>query len=323
MADYSDAFRAIRRKNDVQVVVSRLIRTEEATSVANARLHEHMYDATTISIANIPELELWRPDTIERCGLSVVELFGERREVTLNLGTQKSSSGEYVNEAIFYDDSMTYDSESDRYEITVYIPAKCRNGLAIEGFDDSIVIFEIVEPYRGPDHKRVSVVGQYLTTLPPVIVQGKAEKKTPSAEDPVFPSSADRCDIGAGTIPSYYENSQGYDRDYLFTNSDPVYRVLTSGIVPEAMRDEVQFANVSGYLYDDKTRSSCSVPTSVLSMTSNVSIPVMTELDLQPTTLSGAFDLTIWESELRNDWAKSNNLTVKNTMTVSASIERV
>lgn len=338
MADLTNAFKSIRQSNDKEVTASYTTsevvvedgRERLLVNVTNAKLHPYMYDATTISVKNIPELEMSNPDIMKRCWLSINEILGENRELRFNLGTRLDKEGLPFTASVFYDTQFVYNSEEDRYELTIYIPAKCSDGTDNEGFDDSYVTFECKEPERhipeeqDPENPYVllSINGQYITGLPPLIVQGKAKKKDPEAFDPVFQTSADRCSIGEGTIPSYYENSQGYTKDYLFTNANPIYHVMTSGFIPEGMKEHVEFSNVSGYLVDELTESVKILPTSAYS-TETKTLDVMTILDGQSAPMTGDFEVSVWETLIKNDWAKKNNATIKNVVTVSAEIQRI
>lgn len=338
MADLTNAFKSIRQSNDKEVTASYTTsevvvedgRERLLVHVTNAKLHPYMYDATTISVKNISELEIWNPDFMKRCWLSINEILGENRELTFNLGTRLDKEGNPVSASVFYDTQFIYNSEEDRYELTIYVPAKCSDGTDTEGFDDSYVLFECTEPEshipeeQDPENPYVllSVTGQYITALPPLIVQGKAEKKDLSADDPVFPLSADRCSIGEDTIPSYYENSQGYTKDYLFTNAKPIYHVMTSGFIPESMKTQVAFENVSGYLMDEITESVNMLETSHYS-TETKTLDVMTILDGQSAPMTGDFEVSVWETLIKNDWAHENQATIKNVVTVSAAIQRL
>ena len=340
MADLTNAFKSIRQSNDKEVTASYTTsevvvedgRERLLVNVTNAKLHPYMYDATTISVENIPELELWNPDIMKRCWLSINEILGENRELTFNLGTRLDKDGLPITASVFYDTQFVYNSEEDRYELTIYVPAKCSDGTNTDGFDDSYVLFECTEPdshipeEQDPENPYVllSITGQYITALPPLIVQGKAEKKEPGAEDPVFPADADRCSIGEGTIPSYYENSQGYTKDYLFTNAEPLYHVMTSGFIPDSMKEQVSFVDVSGYLEDEITESVNMLQTE-WKETKSETMDVMTILDGQSSPMSGNFEVSVWETLIKNDWAASpeNSATIKNVVTVSAAIQRL
>lgn len=340
MADLTNAFKSIRQSNDKEITASYTTsevvvedgRERLLVNVTNAKLHPYMYDATTISVENIPELELWNPDIMKRCWLSINEILGENRELTFNLGTRLDKDGLPITASVFYDTQFVYNSEEDRYELTIYVPAKCSDGTNTEGFDDSYVLFECTEPEshipeeQDPENPYVllSITGQYITALPPLIVQGKAEKKEPGAADPVFPPNADRCSIGEGTIPSYYENSQGYTKDYLFTNAEPLYHVMTSGFIPDSMKEQVSFVDVSGYLMDEITESVNMLETE-WKETKTETMDVMTILDGQSSPMTGNFEVSVWETLIKNDWAASpeNSATIKNVVTVSAAIQRL
>ena len=327
MADASNAFKTKRISNLCDATVSRADYTTvvedgittETVRVKNVKLHALMYDATLISIDDVPELELWREDALSRCWLSVNEFAGEKRSVTFNMSTRLDREGNPVSMSVFYEDKLRYNSEERRYELSIFVPARCTNGVIDDGFDDSYVIFECVAP--GEDNF-FSITGQYTTALPPLIVQGKASKRNQDEGDPVFPKTADRCDIGVDTIPCYYENSQGYTKDYLFTNAEPKYHILTSGLVPASMAGQVEFDSVSGYLLDEKTGSINQLQTEEIE-SFNKSLDVMTNLDSISVPFTGDFEVTVWDTDIDSEWAKNEKSSSKNIVTVSAELHRL
>jgi hypothetical protein len=231
------------------------------------------------------------------------------------MGTRLDEDGNPVHCSVFYDDQFTYDSQKDRYELTIFIPAYCKNSNTIEGFNESTVLLEV----RGSG---LSVDGSYETVLPPFIVQGKAHKEDPSEEDPVFPNNADRCSIGEGTIPAYYENSKGYDSDYLFTCASAMYCVETSGFMPSDMAESTEFQDVSAYLHNSKTGSDIMLNIEALESVSTT-IPVMKLLEEPERVFNGEYEVTMWKSRIDCDWARENLATAENELTVSASVRGI
>lgn len=285
------------------------------TIVVNATLLPYLYDATTISIENLSGLDLGNPDSLNHCWINVIDRFDYSRSVQFCMGTRLDEDGNPVHCSVFYDDQFTYDAQKDRYELTIFIPAYCKNSNTIEGFNESTVLFEV----RGSG---LSVDGSYETVLPPFILQGKAHKEDPSEEDPVFPSNADRCSIGEGTIPAYYENSKGYDSDYLFTCASAMYCVETSGFMPSDMAESTEFQDVSAYLHNSKTGSDIMLSIEALEPVSTT-IPVMKLLDEPERVFNGQYEVTTWKSRIDSDWARENLATAENEMTVSASVRGI
>jgi hypothetical protein len=99
---------------------------------------------------------------------------------------------------------------------------------------------------------------------------------------------------------------------------------MTSGFIPEGMKEQVSFENVSGYLVDELTESVNMLPTSACG-TEKKTLEVMTILDGLSAPMKGNFEVSVWETRIENDWAASpeNRATIKNVVTVSAAIQRL
>ena len=88
------------------------------------------------------------------------------------------------------------------------------------------------------------------------------------------------------------------------------------------MKEQVAFANVSGYLVDELTEAVNMLPTE-WQETKTETMYVMTILDGQSSPMTGSFEVSVWETQIKNDWAKQNEATIKNVVTVSAQIQRL
>ena len=62
-----------------------------------------------------------------------------------------------------------------------------------------------------------------------------------------------------------------------------------------------------------------------LQETKSETMDVMTILDGQSSPMTGNFEVSVWETLIKNDWAASpeNSATIKNVVTVSAAIQRL
>ena len=311
MAFDSSEFITIRKNSNREDMLVSTVLSDH--SIVNATVKSHLYDYATIQFKNVPGLNLSSVDVMNRIWLSIMDRYDS--ELTdFCLGTRLDSSGNPVDTLIFYDRDLLYDSDSDTYSLNVIIPAKCSSGSATHGFNESIATVSISGTFEG---KSVEFVKSYIADLPPILLQQKSEKKSSSDEDPVFPEVANRCDIGSGRIPSYYDNAMGYASDYLFTNGSPTYRVRTFGLIPYDLRDSLSFSNVSGYVYDDRT-GSVNYLTTVSGSSSTVKMDVM--------NLGGGvrymakFSRKTWKTDLDSQYAKQNGISLSNTFTVSATI---
>lgn len=317
MADLSNAFKYFRIDNSVRAQVAYPRVVDGVVEIVNVMLEPYMYDATTIAVKNLSELRLGDSDAMTRCRLTISELIGSSPR---NVSFVMSERAQYSS-SIFYDDFFTYNSSEDRYELTIYIPSKCINGSRVEGFNDASVLFE-ASSSSFEDDEDLTITGSYFTRLPPFILQGKAVRANISEEDPVFPNDTDRCSVGEGCIPAYYENSQGYSSDYLFTNSSPLYQILSSGFMPSEVSDQMEFLNVSGYMLDDDTGSSNYLATSFVGV-SRDSATVMTISSSSTVVFTSDYDLSIWNTQIASDYANQSKATIKNVVIVSGEVRRI
>jgi hypothetical protein len=318
MALDSSEFITVRKNSNREDMIVSTVLSDH--SIVNATVKSHLYDYTTIQIKNVPGLNLSSADAMNRIWLSILDRYdGELTEFCL--GTRLDSSGNPVDSLIFYDRELLYDSDSDTYSINVVIPAKCSSGSDTQGFNESIATVSIAGAMDG---KPIEFVKSYIANLPPLLLQVKPEKKSSSEEDPVFPESANRCDIGSGKIPSYYDNAMGYSRDYLFTDGSPRYLVKTRGLIPYELRDSLSFSNVSGYVYDDRTGSANYLNTVESGSPSTVNMTVMSVTDGNGSSQYMAkFYRKTWKSDLDSQYARQNGISLSNVFTVSATIVEV
>lgn len=236
--------------------------------ITNATLKARLYDATVISFRDSLGTRVSEPEDLCKFSIKIMELIGDdKKTIEFNLGTRKpmiydSATGREVQddkadpiqEAVFYDSSFRLNEETGRYELTVYVGAKCGTGSNVFGFNDSEVFVELIET---DDHPSTTLA--YRAILPPFILQGLPEK-CDSAADPVIPDGESRTDYGYDpdtgeyTIAPYKQNAYGFDRDFMFTNSDPLYKIVTSGFMPDGLGD-YDFSGFGASLVNDKTGS--------------------------------------------------------------------
>lgn len=279
--DYQSSFTYRRINNDSDVDVSYPTIHYEMVSehgepetlkpvfdITNATLRARFYDATVISFEYSLGTRVSEPEDLCKFSIKIMELIGDdKKTIEFNLGTRKpmiydpvtgrevqDDEADPIREAVFYDPSFSLNEETGRYELTVYVGAKCGTGSSVFGFNDSEVFVELMET---DDHP--STILSYRAILPPFILQGLPEKHG-SASDPVIPEGESRADYGYDpdtgeyTIAPYSQNAYGFDRDFMFTNSEPLYKIVTSGFMPDGLRD-YDFSDFGASLVNDKTGS--------------------------------------------------------------------
>lgn len=271
--DYKSTFTYERINNDVDVDASYSIITtvmEDGVPRAqfdttNATLKARFYDHTRIKFADNSGMVIDPAEALKNMTINVTECLGaNRKSVTFNMATRKIlidgvETGETCDDFIFYDTFLTYNTETQQYEMSIYIPARCSITGSVKGFNDSIVTVTYKSVKHG-EELGISTL-KYRTVLPPFILQGVPKKKTASDADPVFPNEANRPDIGYDpdsdtyVIQSYAENSQNCNRDFFFTNGDPLYVIETSGFMPSDFYSYYKFGDVDAFLVNDKTES--------------------------------------------------------------------
>lgn len=287
--------------------------------IEDAVMYPYMYDATKIFYRDSLGTDLSVEDSIKNFELSLTEsVSSDRKAFEMNMYTRKDENGvDHWNEKVFYSDSFVYDPNTGYYTLVIYTPAKSEdqdhNGL---GYNDSVISVE--ENMSAPPESaylRVSV--EYRTNLPPCLIQGIPKKVNPSDGDLVFPSDATRVDIGVDQIPDYYSNSQGYDKDYLFTNSNPLYVADASGFLPSDIKDDYTFSAVSAYLENTDTTMITPVEVNLLSSGSVNENAIDVTENGSTTSYSAQLEKYIWRTNI----AANTTGSVKNVLTIEASVE--
>ena len=264
--DYSASFTYRRLPNDKDVDVSyatiAYIHDPEHGGglrpdygITNATLKARMYDVTVIEFSDNLGSHLGNADDLTKFEMTVMECIGNNRKTqTFNMGTR---DGIIINgipgfkESIFYDPGFSYNEQTGKYELTIYIGAAASGGY---GFNDAEVTVKFLEQIDG-----VFPAVKYRAILPPFILQGVPVKC--AGEDRVIPDSESRVDYGYDPSTGQYladpyrNNAYGYDRDFLFTNGDPLYKIITSGFMPDNLRSYFEFSGFSADLVNDKTGS--------------------------------------------------------------------
>jgi len=276
--DYSASFTYRRLPNDRDVDVSyatiAYIPDPEhgggerpVFGITNATLKARMYDATVIEFSDNIGSHLGKADDLAKFEMTVMECIGNNRKTqTFNMGTREGiiiNGRSDFKELIFYDPGFTYNEQTGKYELTIYIGAAAGS----YGFNDAEVTVKFREGIDG-----VFPTVKYRAILPPFIMQGLPIKS--EGEDRVIPDDESRVDYGYDPSTGQYlaepykNNAYGYDRDFLFTNGDPLYKIITSGFMPDNLRSDFEFSGFSAALVNDKTGSKYALetPTSALNM---------------------------------------------------------
>jgi hypothetical protein len=167
--------------------------------------------------------------------------------------------------------------------------------------------------YEGRDYYT-----SYRTNLPPFIINGRPVKRNPNEEDPVIPSYADRVNFGVDTVPSYYENSQGFQNNYLFTNSTPMYTITASGYLPKYLDEIYEFREIQAYMLNEKTSMKTDLPISLVSTSQN-ELSVM-KVDGSSVPFKSQFDLTTWQYDLYSDTYSASSGTIFSTSCISGTL---
>lgn len=338
--DYKSTFTYERINNDVDVDASYSIITEEEEDgvlrphfdTTNATLKARFYDHTRIKFADNSGMVIDPAEALKNMTMNVTECLGaNRKSVTFNMATRKIlidgvETGETCEDFIFYDTFLTYNTETQQYEMSIYIAARC--GFSNEfGFNDSIVTVT----YNSVDEEG-KVLGtstiKYRTVLPPFILQGVPYKQDPDEADSVFPNAAERPDIGydpdtdSYVVKSYTENSQGYDRDFFFAarqrNAEiagkPLYLIPTSGFITRELAPNYEFSDCDAYLVNNATESKIRLEQESMTVHENVdTVEVMTQPN---TTYCGTYNVLEWTHRVE---APDRGF-YKNVATVSAAV---
>lgn len=337
--DYKATFTYERINNDVDVDASYSIittvieddRPRPHFETTNATLKARFYDHTRIKFADNSGMEIDPAEALKNMTINVTECLGaNRKSVTFNMATRKIiidgvETGETCDDFIFYDTFLTYNTETQQYEMSIYIAARC--GFSNEfGFNDSIVTVTY-NSVRDGEVLGTSTL-KYRTVLPPFILQGVPYKQDPDEVDSVFPNAAERPDIGydadsdSYVISSYAENSQGYDRDFFFAarqrNADimgkPLYLIPTSGFITRELAPDYEFSDCDAYLVNNTTESKIHLEQEDMTVHENVdTVEVLTQPNI---TYRGTYNVVEWNHRVE---APDRGF-YKNVATVSAAV---
>lgn len=337
--DYRSTFTYERINNDVDVdasysIITTVIEDEVPRAhfdTTNATLKARFYDHTRIKFSDNSGMVIDPAEALKNMTINVTECLGaNRKSVTFNMATRKIirdgvETEEPCDDFIFYDTFLTYNTETQQYEMSIYIAARC--GFFNEhGFNDSIVTVTY-NSVRDGEVLGTSTL-KYRTVLPPFILQGVPYKQDPDEADSVFPNAAERPDIGYDpdtydyVIKSYSDNSQGYDRDFFFTarqrnaeiQGKPLYLIPTSGFLTSELAQNYEFSDCDAYLVNDATESKIRLEQESMTVHENVdTVEVMTQPN---TTYCGTYNVVEWTHRVE---APDRGF-YKNVATVSAAV---
>lgn len=277
--------------------------------ITNASLKARMYDVTVIEFSDTLGSHLGSVDDLCKFEMTVMECIGNnRKSVTFNMGTRVGIPG--FKESIFYDPGFRYNEETGKYELTIYIGAATLDGY---GFNDAEVTVKFLEEIDG-----VIPAVKYRAILPPFILQGIPIKG--AGEDRVIPDSESRVDYGYDPSTGQYlaepykNNAYGYDRDFLFTNADPLYKIITSGFMPDNLRSYFEFSGFSADLVNDKTGSKYALNS--VADGSNVKYPIEVATWELGSPSNAQMEVYEWTTDLNPEFSGVG----QNTVTCSASV---
>ena len=323
--DYSSYFTYRRLQNDEDVDVSyatiAYIPDPEHGGglrpdfgITNATLKARMYDAIVIEFSDTLGSHLGSADDLTKFEMTVMECIGNNRKTqTFNMGTREGiiiNGRSDFKELIFYDPYFKYNEKTGKYELTIYIGAATMDGY---GFNDAEVTVRFLEKIGGVFH-----AVKYRAILPPFIVQGVPVKG--AGEDRVIPDSESRVDYGYDPTTGQYladpyrNNAYGYDRDFLFTNGDPLYKIITSGFMPDNLRSYFEFSGFSASLVNDKTGSKYAMDS--VADGSNVKYPIDVATWEYGSPSRAQMEVYEWTTNLNPEFSG----VAHNTVTCSASI---
>lgn len=332
--DYISTFSYERINNGSDVDTSYVFpRYEDGVyrpEVHNATLRGRFYDHTRIKFKDNSGIVIDSSIAINQMVITVAECIGsDRRLVRFNMGTREMLDGdgnvildEYgqpviCKEPIFYDNRLTKNEVTGEYELSIYIAARCTGSEEFIGFNDCEVKITFDQTNSEGDSLGQATV-RYRTVLPPFIVQGIPHKLRRSDTDSVFPDAASRPDIGyyehgdTYVIPAYSQNSQGYGRDFFFTNGDPLYVIDTSGFMPSNINEEYRFDDVEAHLVNDRTGSKLQLE--LLDRSSESDTLEVMELDGEPYLAN--YERSVWIHKVTGPHGRM----YKNIVNVSASV---
>lgn len=313
-------FKSEKLKNVEEILVSRaqcsiIEETVSVNRIETAKLHRGAYDAAKITYKDNSNIDYSDPKNLAGFWIEVRELAGPDMKITrFNMLTRKSDDDiDCWNEHVYFANSFVKNVADNSWEILIYIPLKSKRGSDTAGFYDSVVSVsrENITEVRSTE---------YYTALPPYLVQSIAEKRENLAQDKVFPEEASRTDIGEGTIEYYYKNSLGYDRDYLFTNSDPLYIVKVRGSVPEPLDEYLQIEDLDAKLVNsDTTMSKDLLLTSAANSSETIDVlSIMGSSGEEKYTSS--MIVHNWEVELKNEEYSAARSSLMNLVEITATL---
>lgn len=325
--DYSSYFTYRRLQNDEDVDVSYAtiayipdpehgggLRPDYG--ITNATLKARMYDATVIEFSDTLGSHLGSADDLTKFEMTVMECIGNNRKTqTFNMGTREGiiiNERSDFQESIFYDPYFKYNEATGKYELTIYIGAATSDGY---GFNDAEVTVKFLEQIDG-----VFPAVKYRAILPPFILQGVPVKD--AGVDKVIPDTESRVDYGYDPTTGQYladpyrNNAYGYDRDFLFTNGDPLYKIITSGFMPDNLRSYFEFSGFNAALVNDKTGSKYALDSVQKELTEDDT----KQIDVVTWELGGLrrtqMEVYEWTTDLNPEFSG----VAHNTVTCSASI---
>lgn len=247
-------------KKHSSISAARVARLRSDGTPVYGELQPRMYDMTTVSIyGGLAGVDPSSTEALSSFTIRIEEIVGSSpRIVEFNMKTRLDGEGnDYDVEPVWYPSSFQYDPSRDAWDLTISISSRVKTDSSL-GFNAALVTVYGAGPISGSTWDECTVT--YTADLPPSLAQGVPKKADPSAADPVFPSSASRVDIGVDTIPDYFRNSQGLERDYLFSDSSPLYVCEASGLMPAVLDSQSAFVDVSAYMRDTATGMKTPLP---------------------------------------------------------------
>ena len=235
---------ALNQSMQTKVQYNRLYAGSTVTKLSNTtervingvNLQPYMYDGTTI-----------------KCGYKLSggkEIVLKNEDVSITISDNTGAGKNYIgvkltdivngkfNDLIFSSGLVKNEAEGV-YELTIYMAASCTDskfkGL---GFNDStiLLVFNIDDEYKQIYNLAEDAYNiNYITSLPPYLVQGIPFTKTPEEEavlnSGIAPENASaRVDYNSYTYP---DNAYGYTSDALFSNGKPMYYSVASALIPK------------------------------------------------------------------------------------------
>ena len=231
--------------------------SSKSQTINNVTLYPYMYDHERIYISD---------SAGSNFGLSDYQI--DVSEIQKSNAKTYSSNMSEINDDIYVISSV----DNNESVIDIYIPARMNNGKGFNSCNVAVTVIlpsSIIEKYEIAENEQsVSYVAYTL----PIIIQGIPYKQSSAANDPVLKTSDTRVEYGNSAYTEYYYNNNMNLSSYIFTNSNPLYLVDCSGIIPDSMTD-CTFSGISSKMINNLTSASTNITyTSAMSKTS---IPIM------------------------------------------------